>query len=223
MNLVLFAAIATIFAIFAIFCGIKLFDLGSTLSDPIRRYGGFLAVIFAFVAIFNFLIVDALELKDGGFIALVIVSTIAALCLVSALIDSARLRLTKGRTTSLKKQLALGSFDVLGGLATGVAIGCSFALTSGAGILSLCALILFMISRKVAIIYLYQNAHYSRRANAVTLVISLCVIPIVAPLVCAFLQANTSAVAFALSLAAGYFGYLSLAQLLEIVKKYQKR
>ena len=222
---------ACILSTFVIFCGLKLFDIGSSLADIIRRAGPAFGLIFLIVAILNFLLKDTLDLADGNYVLwTTVVSMIgfAFLGFISnitkhGLLEPKRQKSRKrGRVSSLSVA-AVAVLDVIAGAILGAAAGISFTLNFGTGIMVLCALIQLQIVGKVATIRRYQDAHFTRRENITVLALSLCASPIVAILVNIWARDRYRHVGIFMAVAIGYLVYLGLFHLVLIVKKYQKR
>ena len=231
MNTLEMVIAVNLLATFVIFCGLKLFDLGSNLADPIRKYGPILGTVFAVVAIFNFLLKDTLELLDGnytlwmvvvGMIAFAFLGFITNLTKRSLLVPKRKESRRRNRMSKLSV-FAIAVLDILAGCIVGATAGISFTLNFGTGFVTLCALVLLQIIGKVATIRRYQDAYFNRRENIMVLSLSLLVSPIVATLVNMWAREHYRHVGIFMALAIGYLVYLSVYQVVLIVKKFQNR
>lgn len=218
-------------ATFVIFCGLKLFDMRSTFSEPIRRFGPALGLVFLTVAIFNFLLKDTFELMKDEYVPLVVIVSMLAFSFVGFLSDISKRNLLvpkrkesrrRGRMSNLSV-VAIGIIDALAGCVTGAVAGLSFVLNFGTGIVVLCSLILLQIVSKVASIRRYQDAFMSRRENITVLAVSLLASPITAILVNAWARPRYHHVGVLMAVAVGYLAYIGLYHLVLIVKKLQNR
>ena len=127
------------FATFAIFCGLKLIDIGSTLSEPVRKFSPALGIIFAIVAIANFLLGDTLSLLDSNYVAWTVTVSMVAfafLCFLisiikrSLLVPKRKQSQKRGRASKLSVA-AVGAIDVVTGCVIGAVSGISFTLNFG--------------------------------------------------------------------------------------------
>ncbi len=218
-------------ATFVIFCGLKLFDMRSTFSEPIRRFSPALGLVFLTVAIFNFLLKDTFELMKDEYVPLVIIVSMLAFSFLGFLSDISKRNLLvpkrkesrrRGRMSNLSV-IAIGVIDTLAGCVTGAVAGLSFVLNFGTGIVVLCSLILLQIVSKVSSIRRYQDAFMSRRENITVLAVSLLASPIAAILVNAWARPRYHHVGVLMAVAVGYLAYIGLYHLVLIVKKLQNR
>lgn len=231
MNTLGMVIAANVMATFVIFCGLKLFDLGSNLADPIRKYGPVLGTVFAAVAILGFLLKDTLDLLDGNYTLWMVVVGMVAFAFLGFMSNlTKRSLLTPKRKESRKRNRmsklsvsAIAVIDVAAGCIAGAAAGISFTLNFGTGFVTLCALVLLQIIGKVAVIRRYQDAHFTRSENITVLSLSLIASPIVAALVSMWARANYRHVGIFMALAMGYLAYLAIYQVVLIVKKLQNR
>lgn len=228
MNSLGFIIAANISATFVVFCGIKLFDMRSELAEIIRRYSAFLGLIIAFVAIFNYLLPDALDLFDDKLAPLVILSSAATILILDYCLNVARRLLLEKKSKKTKRIsntsiATITVLDCLASIVAGAAIGFSFTLNFGTGMMVLCAWILYQLTSKVFQIQQYQDANFSRRANIINFSLSLCMTPIAASLICAWARNQFAHAGFFMTAAVGFFAYLCIYQAVIIVKKFQKR
>ena len=219
------------FATFAIFCGLKLIDIGSTLSEPVRKFSPALGIIFTIVAIANFLLGDTLSLLDSNYVAWTVTVSMVAfafLCFLisiikrSLLVPKRKQSQKRGRASKLSVA-AIGAIDVVTGCVIGAVSGISFTLNFGTGIMVLCSLLLLQIATKIMTIRRYQEAFISRRENVTVLVLSLCASPIVASLVNAWARVRYRHVGVFMAIAIGFLLFFGIYHLVLIVKKFQNR
>lgn len=222
---------ANLMATFVIFCGLKLFDLGSNLADPIRKYGPVLSVIFVLVGICNFLLKDTLDLIDGnyalwmitvGMVGFAFLGFIINLTKKSLLVPKRKESRRRNRMSKLSVA-AIAVLDIVIGCVVGGVAGISFTLNFGTGFVVLCALVLLQIVGKVATIRRYQDAYFSRGENITVLSLSLLASPIVAILVNMWAREHYRHVGIFMALAIGYLVYWGIYQVILIVKKLQNR
>jgi len=231
MNTLGMVIAANVFATIAILCGLKLFDLGSSLADPIRKYSPILGIIFAFIAIFNFLLKDTLDLTDGNYTLWMVVVSMIGFAFYDFMVNFAKRGLLEPKSKESRKRgrvskmsvTAVALLDILSGAIFGAAAGISFTLNFGTGIVTLCSLILLQIVMKVAVIRHYQDARFTRKENITVLVLSLATSPIVASLVNLWARDRYRHVGIFMALAIGYLAYLGIYQVVLIVKKFQNR
>lgn len=230
MNVLAIVITANIVATLAIFCGLKLFDIGSDFADMIKKYGVFLGIIFAFVAIFHFLIRDAVEILDINYVIwAILISTVgfSFLGFITSILKNLLLEFRekkKGKKrVPIYSAMGLCAIDLFIGIVAGAAAGICFVVNSGTGVIMLCALSLLILIRKVAIIRYYQDAKIRREVNLAILIPSLCVSPIVAILVYLWGAERYAYIGVFLATAIGYLAYICLYHLLIIVKSIKKR
>lgn len=230
MNALGIVIAANIAATFVTFCGLKLFDIGSDLADIIRKYGVFLGIIFAFVAVFNFLLIDTLDLFDGNYTIWTVTVSMVTFAFLNFIINIIKHTLLepkrkksreRGRMSKLSIA-AIAAIDLVIGCVVGAVSGISFTLRTGTGVMILCALILFQIIAKVASIRRYQEAGFKRGENIAVLALSLCASPVVAILVNLWAHERYRHVGIFMAVAIGYIAYICLYHLVCIVKKYKK-
>ncbi len=231
MNTLGMVIATCILATFVVFCGLKLFDIGSSLADPIRKMGPALGIVLLIVAIFNFLLKDTLELSDGNHVLWMTVVGMLGFAFFDFIVNIVKHGLLEPKRKKSRKRgrmsglsvAAIAAFDILAGCIMGAAVGISFTLNFGTGVMVLCALILLQIVGKVATIRRYQEAHFTRRENITVLTLSLCASPVIAILVNAWARERYHYVGIFMALAIGYLAYLGLYHLVLIVKKFQNR
>ena len=224
MNALGTIIVANLAAAFVVFCGIKLFDMGSDFAVIIRRYGLFLGIILTLAAAFGFVLPDALDVIDGNQVFGITFTTLIVLLALGFCKDTiCRRLLAKKRTRKENAVVAIGVIDIVGGIISGLALGVSFSLRTGTGLMVLCAWILFQIILWVARIQRYQKAHFTRRDNIIIFTISLCVMPIAAIIVALITRESYTHAGFFLAMLLAYLLYLGLFQIILVVKKLQKR
>lgn len=227
MNTLGFVIASSIAAAFVFLCGIKLFDMGSELAEPIRKYGVFLGLIIAFATIFNFLLPDILEIFDENMTFGVVFASMIGFAILGRIVEFMRhllLDAKKNTKVSLSRLAAIDVIELITGLVYGAAVGVSFTVTSGSGIMLLCTFILFCLVGRVQTIRRYQLAHVSRRANVVALIISACSAPLAAIGTYLLGSNHFRSMGFFMSVALGFLVYVSLLHLTAIVvKKWKNR
>lgn len=235
MNALSIIIIANIAATFVIFCGLKLFDMGSDLAEIIRKYGVFLGVIFAFVAVFNFLLKDTFDIYDDKLVVPVVMASMVSFAILGFLAELAKHHLLKQPEPAKKKAkrtvaqspagiklASLGAIDLVFGVLAGAATGVSFTLNNGTGIMVLCAFILLQVVDKVATIHRYQEASLVRGQIIAILATTFCASTVVSILLALFARENYRHFGIFMAMAIGYIGYICIYHLVRIVKKYQK-
>lgn len=224
MNALGTIIVANLAAVFVVFCGIKLFDMGSDFAAIIRRYGLFLGIILTLAAAFGFVLPDVLDIIDGNQVFGITFTTLIVLLALGFCRDTiCRRLLAKKRTRKENTVVAIGVIDIVGGIISGLALGVSFSLRTGTGLMVLCAWILFQIILWVARIQRYQKAHFTRRDIIIIFAISLCTVPVVAIIVALIAREGYTHVGFFLAMLLAYLLYLGLFQIILVVKKLQKR
>ena len=229
MNSIGFVISAIVIATVVTLCGIKLFDMNSEFSEPIYKFGPFIGIAFALFAVFGLLLPDISEVTDN--IAPIIFASIASFAIVCFGLSLLRRRLLSIHPDNkrAKKQLPRGSFvgicaiDAVEGVFAGFATGMSFAFNSGAGIVTLCAMIMLQISTKVAMIREYQDSGASRNQNMTALLVSLFINTATAIVVYLLTHGQIQLAGILATISVGFIIYRVLAHLWLIVKKYQNR
>ena len=230
MNPLVIAIIASILAPFAIACSLKLIDIGSNFANYILKYGPIVACLLGVVAVFNFMLVDTLELLSIQNVALVgVLSLIASSLLVffadiirRGLLTPKRAKSRKSGRVSGVSVSALFVVDLISGIIAGAVAGVSFVLNIGTGVIVICALMMLILDQKIKLIQRYQKAHLSRAENITLLMSTLVAFPVVASLTCFFTRRLYAYMGAFLALALGYLLSLSLIKAVEIVKKLRK-
>jgi zinc transporter ZupT len=228
MNPTVTVIAANLAAAFVIICGIKLFDIGSEFADLIRRYGIFLGLVIAFVTIFNFLLVDTAELVDDTLLYWTVFVSMISFAILGRLAEATkRLILVskkKRKKVSTSSVLVLALIDILIGVVYGAVSGVSFMVTTGTGVMVLCAIILLRLMSKVTTIGQYQTAGLSRRQNILIFSLSLIVTPAVAILCYLLFRSDIYSAGVYMASATGFLVYLCLLQITTlVVKKYKNR
>ena len=232
MNPLAVVISANIAAAFVLFCGIKLFDLGSDFAELIRRHGAFLGLVVALVTIFNFLLTDTADILNGDLLFWTVFVSMICFAILGRLTDLVKVKLLSRKHGKTKKHaspsvlsiITIDLIELIIGAIYGLVAGVSFIVTTGTGVMVLCTLILLRIIGKVETIRQYQEAGFSRRQNIISLVISFCASPIAAILIYLFLRGNYRSAGVLMATAAGFLIYISLYRALTvIVKKYKNR
>ena len=230
MNPIVIAIVASVLAVFVVACGLKLIDLGSSFTNIIVKAGPAVACVLGVIAVFNFMLIDALELIDMPNVALVGVISLLAFSLLRFIFDVTHRGLlipkrAKSRKSGRASKLsiaALFGLDFISGLVAGAVAGVSFALNIGTGIVVVCAIMMLMLDQKISLIRRYQNAHLKRGENIAALAMTLIAFPVAASLVCLFARDYYSLMGVFLSVALGYLLCWSVFKAVEIVKTLRK-
>ena len=230
MNPLVIAIVASILASFVIACGLKLIDIGSNLANYVVKYGPFIACLLGVIAVFNFILVDALELLSIKDVALIGGLSLVAFSLLFFMFDIIRRCLlipkrAKSRKSGRASKLsvvAIVVIDLISGLAAGAVAGVGFALNIGTGVIVICALMMLILDRRIKLIQRYQKAHLDRSENIAALSATLVAFPVAASLSCYFSRGLYSLMGVALALSLGYLLSWSAFKAVEIVKKLRK-
>lgn len=232
MNGLALVVSANIAAAFVLFCGIKLFDLGSDFADLIRRHGVFLGLILALVTIFNFVLVDAGEIIDGELLLWTMLVSMVSFAILGRLVDLMKVKIlskkrskkAKHSAPSLLSIIVINLTELIIGVIYGIVAGSSFIVTTGTGVMVLCTLILLRIIGKVETIRQYQDSGFSRGQNIAALIVSFCSSPAAAIATYLILRGNYRPASMLMATAAGFLTYVSIYRVLSvIVKKYKNR
>ena len=227
LPLVIFANVA---ATVAILCGLKLFDIGSDFSDMIRKYGVFLGLVLAFVTILQFLLIDATEVLDGNIVYWTVFVSMVFFAIICRIIEMTKRSLLEPKRKESRKRgrmskisvVVIDSIDIVTGIAYGVAAGVSFTSNIGTGMMVLCSFILLRLVAEVALIRRYQDAHFTRKENIVSLMLTLCISPVVAVPIYLLTRSQHRNSALLLSIVAGFLIYTCLYHLVMIVVKIRR-
>ena len=230
MNPLIIAIIASIVAMFVVACGLKLIDIGSSLANPIIKYGPVIACILGVVAAFNFLLIDTLELVIVENVALIGALSFVAFCLLRFTFDIIRgcllipKRAKSRKSGRVSKLSVAGIFglDFISGIIAGAVAGVSFSLNIGTGIIVVISLMMLILGNRINLIKRYQAARLSRKENIIALVLTLVAFPLCAITVCIYARKLYSVTGVFLAVAFGYLLYISLFKAVEIVKKLRK-
>jgi len=219
----IFSILFVIVAAYAvILCGLKLFDISSELAEPIRRYGMFAGVFLAVITILGFLLSDISDITDGGSTFLAIFLGTLTISAIEIALEFLRARILSRRKA--KKLLAKVTFlDSIDEILVGLAVGISFIMSFGSGVMTLCAVILFQICTKVESINLYQKHRFGRRDNLIALLIPLGLSLVTAIVTSLLSHGRYIKMGIFLSFAISYLLYLCIRHLYIVVKKHQKR
>jgi len=230
MNPLVIAIISSAMAVFVVACGLKLIDLGSSFTNAIVKIGPAVACVLGMVAVFNFMLIDALELVDLPNVALIGAISLIAFSILRLIFDITRRGLLipkraksrkSGRVSKLSVAAIIG-LDLISGIAAGATAGVSFALNIGTGIVVVCAIVTLMLDQKISLIRRYQDAHLSRGENITALAATLVAFPIAVSLVCFFARDHYSLMGSFIVVALGYLLSWSVLKAVEIVKTLRK-
>ena len=230
MNPLVVAITTSILASFVMACGLKLIDIRSNFANYIVKYGPIIACLLGVVAVFNFILIDALELITLQDVALIGVLSFAAFSILRFMFDISRRGLlvpkrAKSRKSGRISRLSVAAtivLDLVSSIAAGTAAGVSFALNIGTGIVVVCTIMMLILDQKINLIRRYQNARLSRGEIVATVVVTLVAFPIVSSLVCFFARGFYSLMGAFLSVTLGYLLSWSIFKAVEIVKTLRK-
>lgn len=228
MNSLQAIVIVNIVAFFAIVCGIKLFDLGSSLADIIRKYGIFLGIILAVVTIVCFLLPNAAQTIKDGQVGLPFIASFLVVVVVDSIFRQIRKKITepkKQKRARVAKSQVFGLYalEIINSALTGTMIGFSFIFDFTSGMLFLCALVLYQIMDKVHLIVRLQEAGFNRGKYIAATVTSLIIVPAVACVTSVLLHENYMHLGALIAIAAGYLGGISLGRLMPVVAKMRQK
>ena len=230
MNILPIVIASSFMAIVAIVCGLKLFEMNSNLSEYLRRFSIPLAILISVVILLTMALPEASATMSDGALALMIGIAVAgyiviehelSICRQFALINTE----SHGKKAVRRRRLSfvtLNVIDVIGSLLDGAAIGAAFTLSRGAGIITMCAIVMFNIMQRVVCIRRYVGLKMSRGKIIFNQALSL--IAMVAAIIAVYLLLPNlqTGNAVYLALAAAYLLYLSLWHLFFIVKSRKK-
>ena len=173
--------VISILTAFSIWCGIKLFLMGSGLAELISRYGIILAIAFGLVSSLVLILPAMLEYLERGQVAVVSIIALAAFCLGGFLLSLARRllltpRKVKGRDkpkVSLPAFVGIDAIDFLSALLTGGLMGIALVTEYGAALIGLCAFAIFAILERSKNINRYEAAVVSGAAIKVNTIGSI--------------------------------------------------
>ena len=221
-SLVIFTAVSTIAMVFAIYCGIKLYDISSSFV-PIIRHGAFpLGIIIAMCAVFACARPTIEEETDIIMPATVMMITAVALMIQGFICSLINDSVSKHDPEKSSLPFA-GPFtlDMIGGLITAGAIACSFAMGASFALFAVTAIMLFQIKEKVALIFRYKD-EWSRGKVVADIAIPLFIIPFAA-FGMTFLFSKSAAMdAIYIAIACGYLVYQSAFHAYFIAKQFKK-
>ncbi len=230
MNPIGLMITTTLVATFVVFCGIKLFDMGSELADLIRKYGAVVGIILAFTVAVGFLIPDTIETSKQILVAPTVIMSALVFMVLGYLLDILRKRLTSKKRLSSKTSRVPRSITASVGLiciaenaVMGIVIGYCFLQNIGSGIMALCALVLYLILANVENIRRFQDARFSRRQNIIIVSASLFTLPVAAIVTFMITRTNYLHLGTHIAIAAGFFFYLMICYLLDIIAKLRQK
>ena len=178
-SLVIFTLIASIAMIFAVYCGIKLYDISSSFV-PVLKYGAHpLGIILSLVAVFACAKPIIEEETDIVIPATVMMVASIAFMIFGFILSVIRDHVSKHDPE--KSSLPFGgpfTIDLIGGLLTAGAVGCSVAMGSSFALIAVVAIAFFLIKEKVALIFRYMD-EWSRKKVVLDVALPLILIPLV--------------------------------------------
>ena len=230
MNPLVIAIVTSALAAFVVACGLKLIDIGSNLARPIVKYGPVAACLIGVIAVFNFQLIDALDLISMEYALIVGGLSLVAFGLIYFIFDILRRCLLIPKRAKSRKQgrvsklsvACIFCLDLASGIMAGAVAGVSFALNTGTGITVVCALMLLMLDRKIQLIKRYQTAKLNRGENIAALGLTLVAFPVATGVICYISRSAYSAMGAFLAVALGYLLCLSAIKAVEIVKTLRK-
>ena len=158
--------VISVLAAFSIWCGVKLFLMGSELAELIRRYGVLVAVALGLISSLVLMLPAMLEHLEKAQILGIGILGVAAFCLLSFLFSIAREALLlprkmKGREkpkVSTASFIAVDALDFASSLVGGALIGVAMVADFGASLIGLCAVVIFKILERSKAINRYESA-----------------------------------------------------------------
>lgn len=227
-----------VLASFVVFCGIKLFTMGSDLATIIHKYGLGLGLLFLLAAVFAFLLPNATTVLGWPLTILLVVLICTGLILIehelsicrhyllsAACLDNSHVKHVKGakrhRSPRLAALIGLNLFGIFGGILDGIAIGASFLPGIGSGMVALSAMALLVILQKVACIQDVENK-LSEKQVVFYIALSLIVTPVTAIVTYIFTRSQYAYASVYEAIAASYFIYLTIWNFYFIVKNRKK-
>lgn len=231
MNDLIMTIAANVLAVFVIACAVKLFDIGSSFANLIRKYGVYLAILLGVVAAFNMFLPDLIEIADGKTIVIVAVIMVLASSFLAYEFSILRDIFTKPKRQKSRKNGRVSRWsvafvavmDMISGAMIGATAGIAYTLSFGAGIMTTCAIILFQTHIKVDLIDRYWKAFFSRGENIFILVVSLLAQLATSLVVYLYVGPHFNLFGVFISAAFGYLLYLCISRLFMIAKSRKKR
>ena len=220
-NLVIFTLVASIAMIFAVYCGIKLYDISSAFV-PILRHGAIPAGIIISLAAILVCARPTIEAETDltGPMGVMMISAIVMMIFGFAfsIIND---HVSKH---SEEKSLSFGgpfTLDLLGGIITAIAVGCSVAMGSSFSMMAITAIALFLIKEKVALIYRYKD-EWSRGKVMADIAVPLALIPLVSFGITFLCSRSVAQDAILISITCGYLAYHSAFHAYFLAKSLKK-
>ena len=222
--------IISVLAAFSIWCGVELFLMGSDLAELIRKYGIVVAIALGLVSSLVFILPSTFEYLEAKQVALIGIASFVVFCLGVFLFSLARKALltprkVKGRDKPKVNMVAFGAIDALdfaSSLLAGGLMGIVLIADYGAGLIGLCAVVIFKILERSKAIARYEAAIISGTATKINMFGSI--ILVAAGVIASYLVmreayafANTAVVA-----SLGFLVYLSGCGLCTFVKSIKK-
>ena len=221
VSLVIFVLATTIAMIFAVYCGIKLYDISSSFV-PIIRHGaiplGILLSIFAVLACARPTIEEEMNVVVP---ATVLMAAAIALMIIGFILSTINDRVSKHDKEKSLPFAGPFTLDLIGGLITAVCVGCIFAMGASFAMIAAPAIALFLIKEKVALIYRYKD-EWSRKKVILDIAIPLLLIPIVSFGLSFLCAKSVMQDAIFISIACGYLVYHSAFHAYFLVKNIRK-
>jgi hypothetical protein len=221
-SLLIFTVIATLALIFAVYCGIKLYDISSSFV-PIIRHGALpLGIIISIVAI---LVCARPTIEEE--VNITIPATVMMVSAIAMMIVGFICSIINDHVSKHDPEKEVLSFagpfilDLIGGLITAVAVGCSVAMGSSFSMVAMPAIPLFLIKEKVALIFRYKD-EWSRKKVILDIALPLIlIVPISVGLTFLFSR-DAMFDASMISVTCGYLAYHSAFHAYFIAKSFKK-
>ena len=222
--------VISILAAFSIWCGIELFLMGSDLAELIRKYGIIVAIALGLVSSLVLILPSTFEHLEAKQVTFIGVTSFAVFCLGAFLSSLARKALLKPRKVKGRDKpkvdmaafVAIDALDFASSLLAGGLMGIALVADYGAGLIGLCAVVIFKILERSKAISRYEAAIIPGTAIKVNLFgnIALVAVGLIVSYLTvhqAYAFANTAVVA-----SLGFLVYLSGCGLCTFVKSIKK-
>ena len=221
LSLVIFTLIVTIAIIFAVYCGIKLYDISSGFV-PIIKHGAIPAGILLSIVAVLFCARPIIEEETD----ITLPATTMVVAVIGFMILGFIFSMINDHVSKHDKEKSLpfgGPFtlDLLGGVITAGAVGCSVAMGSSFALISAPAITLFLIKEKVALIYRYKD-DWTRKQVILDVAIPLAMIPLAAFGMTFLCSRSVLLDANLIAIACGYLVYHSAFHAYFLVKSLKK-
>lgn len=220
-QLIIFASIVSVALILAVYCGIKLYDISSSFV-PVIKHGAIPAGVgLSIVAVLAIARPTIEEETDITLPATTMIVAAIAFMILGFIFSMINDRVSKHDE---EKSLPFGgpfTLDLLGGLLTAGAVGCSMAMGASFALVSATAIMLFLIKEKVALIYRYKD-EWSRKKVIADVAIPLIMIPLASVGMTFLCSHSIMQDAIMISVTCGYLAYHSAFHVYFLVKNLKK-